>query len=139
MTQAIGDEYAPLQGLRVLMVDDDGDCCELVSVLFSLYGADMTTCCSVEEALERLAVLQPQVLLSDIAMPQQDGYALIQAIRALSKEQGGQMPAIALTAFADEVTQQKAIAAGFDCHVAKPIDPFALANVVIDLLTDSYP
>jgi CheY-like chemotaxis protein len=139
VTQAIGDEYAPLQGLRVLMVDDDGDCCELVSVLFSLYGADMTTCSSVQAALERFAVLQPQLLLSNIAMPLQDGYALIQAIRALSKEQGGQMPAIALTAFADTVTQQKVLAAGFDCHIAKPIDPFALANVVIDLLKDSYP
>ena len=139
MSQPIVDKFSALQGLKVLMVDDDGDSCELVATMFSLCGADITTCSSVEEALERLAVLQPQLLLSDIAMPLQDGYVLIQSIRARSKEQGGQIPAIALTAFADTVTQQKAIAAGFDRHVAKPIDPFALADVVIDLLTDSHP
>jgi CheY-like chemotaxis protein len=139
VSQPIVDKFSALQGLKVLMVDDDGDSCELVATMFSLCGADITTCSSVEEALERLAVLQPQVLLSDIAMPLQDGYVLIQSIRALSKEQGGQIPAIALTAFADKLTRQKVLDAGFDRHVAKPIDPFALADVVIDLLTDSHP
>jgi CheY-like chemotaxis protein len=139
VSQPIVDKFSALQGLRVLMVDDDGDSCELVATMFSLCGADITTCSSVEEALERLAVLQPQLLLSDIAMPLQDGYVLIQSIRARSKEQGGQIPAIALTAFADKLTRQKVLDAGFDRHVAKPIDPFALADVVIDLLTDSHP
>ena len=139
MSQPIVDKFSALQGLRVLMVDDDGDSCELVATMFSLCGADITTCSSVEEALERLAVLQPQLLLSDIAMPLQDGYVLIQSIRARSKEQGGQIPAIALTAFADKLTRQKVLDAGFDRHVAKPIDPFALADVVIDLLTYSHP
>ena len=120
------------------MVDDDGDCCELVSALFSLYGADMTTCSSVQAALERFALLQPQVLLSDIAMPLQDGYVLIQSIRALRKEQGGQIPAIALTAFADKLTRQKVLDAGFQRHMAKPIDPFELAQVVVSLL-ESFP
>jgi len=102
MAQPIGDEYSALQGLRILMVDDDEDSCEILAILFQLYGAEITTCCSVEEALERLAVL-----LSHIAMPLQDGYVLIQAIRALRKEQGGQIPAIALTGFVDKTTQQK--------------------------------
>ncbi|HEY9895860.1 MAG TPA: response regulator [Candidatus Sericytochromatia bacterium] len=137
MAQPIGDEYSALQGLRILMVDDDEDSCEILTVLFRLYGAKITTCCSVKEALERLAVLQPQVLLSDIAMPRQDGYVLIQAIRALRKEQGGQIPAIALTGFADKTTQQQVLNAGFDRHVAKPIDPFDLAHVVINLFTAS--
>lgn len=91
-----GDEYVALQGLRVLMVDDNEDSCELVATLFNLYRADMTTCCSVKEVLDHFRVLQPQVLLSDIGLPQQDGYVVIQAIRSLSKEQGGQIPAIAI-------------------------------------------
>jgi CheY-like chemotaxis protein len=125
VTEPIGDEYAALQGLRVLMVDDNKDSCELLATLFNLYEADMATCCSVEEALEHFMVLQPQVLLSDIGLPQQDGCVLIQAIRALSKEQGGQIPAIALTAFADKVTQQQVLEAGFDRHIAKPVHPLS--------------
>ncbi len=103
------------------MVDDDGDSCELVSALFSLYGADVTTCSSVQAALERFAVLQPQLLLSDIAMPLQDGYVLMRSIRTLRKEQGGQIPAVALTAVADKLTGQKVLDAGFQRHMVKPI------------------
>jgi CheY-like chemotaxis protein len=94
VSQPIADKFSALQGLRVLMVDDDmvdddGDCCELVSALFSLYGADMTTCSSVQAALERFALLQPQMLLSDIAMPLQDGYVLIQSIARSAKNRVG--------------------------------------------------
>ena len=96
-----------------------------------MLGAEVATAASVADALNRFAALQPQLLLSDIAMPQQDGYALIQAIRALSPAQGGQVPAIALSAFADRTTQQQTFAAGFDWHVAKPIDPYELAEVMV--------
>ena len=134
VTQPIVDEYSALQGLRVLIVDDDVDNCDLMASFFTLVGADVATAVSVAEGLSSFAARQPQLLLSDIAMPNQDGYALIQAIRALSPAQGGQVPAIALSAYADHATQQRALAAGFNRHVAKPIDPYELVEVMVRVL-----
>jgi len=84
--------------------------------------------------LEALARSKPDVLLSDIGMPQIDGYMLLRQIRKWSPEQGGQIPAIALTAYAGEIDQRQAIAAGFQKHIPKPADPVELAEAIAQLL-----
>lgn len=119
-----------LQGLKVLVVDDDIDTCELISVCLELYGTKVETATSVNDALERFAELQPDVLISDIAMPEQDGYALILQIRSSSSPKQRQVPAVAITAFADKKTQQDVLAAGFQKYLSKPVEPDQLVETV---------
>ncbi|MEY2834055.1 MAG: hypothetical protein RLZZ574_3315, partial [Cyanobacteriota bacterium] len=129
------DDLPSIQGVRVLIVDDDADLREFFVTALEPYGVTVTAISSVSEALSTLAA-NPQaydVLLSDIGMPEEDGYALIRQVRALSVEAGGQIPAAALTAYASEEDCQKAIAQGFQMHVAKPVKPTQLVRVVADL------
>lgn len=86
------------------------------------------------DVLNNLESFQPDLLISDIAMPDKDGYALIQQIRALSSQQRGQIPAIALTAYAREEDHQKAIRNGYQCHVTKPLDPEQLVQAAMLLI-----
>jgi CheY-like chemotaxis protein/anti-sigma regulatory factor (Ser/Thr protein kinase) len=132
--QPDGTQAAPdLSGIQVLVVDDDPDTLELVAILLSQYGATVTTATTAAEALTALASFQPDVLISDIGMPDVDGYALIRQIRARPAGPGGQLPAIALTAYAREDDQQRALASGYQQHVAKPLDPEQLARAVMAL------
>jgi PAS domain S-box-containing protein len=129
---------AVLAGIRVLIVDDETDTRELIAFLLRQAGATAIATASAQAALDALdhcpPKAQPDVLLSDIGMPEVDGYMLIEQIRARSPEQSGTIPAIALTAYAAEYDQQRAIAAGFQMHLAKPIEPERLVEAIVQLL-----
>lgn len=131
------DDY-PLQeldltGIRVLAIDDEPDARELLTALLTEYGAVVLTVASASEVLVNLEAFQPTVLVSDIAMPEVDGYTLIQQVRALPPGQGGQIPAIALTAYAREDDHQRAINSGFQRHITKPLEPARLVQAVVTL------
>ncbi len=96
-------------------------------------GAEVVACASAGEALEALSRWKPDVLMSDIGMPGEDGYALIRKVRALSAESGGRVPAAALTAYAREEDRQRVLEAGFQMHVAKPVEPAELITMVASL------
>ncbi len=119
-----------LQGLRVLAVDDEADTREFLQVALTQCGAEVITVPCTREALNALEYLRPDVLISDIGMPGEDGYVLIRQIRARSTEQGGEIPAVALTAYARDEDRQKALAAGFQQHVPKPVEATTLITVV---------
>jgi CheY-like chemotaxis protein len=119
-----------LQGVSVLITDDDPDSCELIAVVLEQSGARVTTVASAQAALSALIQAPPDLLISDIGMPEMDGYMLIQQVRALPADRGGKVPAIALTAYASEFDQQKALAAGFQSHLPKPVDAEALVRAV---------
>lgn len=123
-----------LRGARALVVDDDHDTREILSVMLSRYGAEVNTARSVAEAYELFRQWQPDILVSDIGMPVEDGYALIEKIRQLQPEDGGETPAIALTAFAAVGDREKAIDSGFQLHISKPVEPVHLARTVAKLL-----
>jgi PAS domain S-box-containing protein len=121
-----------LDGLRVLVVDDEADARRLLVKVLGEAGAIITAVGSVADAMEALATANPQVLLSDIAMPNQDGYDLIRLVRGaghLAKE----LPAVALTAFAHKDDRLRALLAGFQVHVPKPIDPHELIAIIATL------
>lgn len=122
-----------LTGIRVLAVDDELDTRELLTALLTQYGAEVLTVASVAEVLTSLKSFQPDVLVSDIGMPEVDGYTLIQQIRALPTEQGGQIPAIAVTAYATKDDRQRAIASGYQQHLIKPLEPELLAEAIVAL------
>jgi PAS domain S-box-containing protein len=122
----------PLAGLRVLAVEDDESTLDALTELLSLRGAEVTPAASVSEALEILRELAPDVLVSDIGMPERDGYDLIRAIRAQGRDAAA-LPAVAVTAFASPEDRQRALAAGFQVHLAKPVDPRELTSVIAEL------
>ncbi|PSR13981.1 histidine kinase [filamentous cyanobacterium CCP3] len=123
----------PLAGVRVLAIDDDGDVRELVEFMLQQAGAEVRVMASATETLQQLADFAPDILISDVGMPEVDGYMLMRQIRALAPDRRA-IPAIALTAYAAEVDQQEAIAAGFQLHLAKPIEPEALIDAIVNLL-----
>ncbi|XHX76502.1 MAG: PAS domain-containing protein [Stenomitos frigidus ULC029] len=126
-----------LKGLQVLVVDDEADMREIAAFVLEQQGAVVSTAASAQEALTALDRFTPDVLLSDIGMPDMDGYMLIQQVRSRAASDGGQIPAIALTAYAGEVDQQQALAAGFQQHLAKPIEPMILIEAIASLLNES--
>lgn len=127
-------EILDLTRIRVLAVDDDPDARELLTVLLTQYGAEVLAVTSATEVLASLESFQPDILISDIGMPEVDGYSLIQGVRALPTEKGGQIPAIALTAYAREDDYQRAITSGYQRHVTKPLDPGLLVQAVMALV-----
>ena len=122
-----------LEGLRVLVVDDEPDTRQVISAVITKSGAEVKTCASAPEALETLKQWKPDILMSDIGMPDEDGYSLIQKVRSLSAESGGLTPAAALTAYARDEDRERALAAGFQMHVAKPIGARELIDTVAGL------
>lgn len=119
--------------MRVLVVDDEADARELVATVLQQQGAEVCTCDCAAAALAQMQSWQPQVILSDIGMAHQDGYSFMRQVRATAGSQA--IPAIALTAFTRAEDEQAAIAAGYQLHMPKPIDPEALIKAVISLLT----
>ena len=119
-----------LTGIRVMVVDDDADARELVAATLGHYGADVTTGASAADAMALLPESRPDVLLSDIAMAGEDGYAFIRRVRELPEELGGSVPAIALTAYAAAADRARALSAGYQLHIPKPFDPVQLAHTV---------
>jgi CheY-like chemotaxis protein len=130
---AIGD----LTNLRILVVDDEVDAGELVAFVLEDSGAIVTVVASGSAALQAFSQSLPDLIISDIGMPEMDGYSLIRQIRTLPPEEGGHIPAIALTAYAGELDQRQAIAAGFQHHLAKPIDPQIVVRAVLDLVSST--
>ena len=122
-----------LSGLTVLVVDDDADTRDLVKMVLAQRGASVWTAATVEEAMTLIRSRRPDILLSDIAMPGEDGYELIRQVRALDPSEGGQVKAAALTAYARTEDRLRALWAGFQTHIPKPVQPNELAAVVASL------
>lgn len=122
-----------LSGIRILAVDDAADTRELLTALLTQYGAEVTTVANGKDALRALQSFQPNILISDIGMPDMDGYALLHQIRSLSPNRGGQIPAIALTAYVRDEDAQRAFQYGYQCHLPKPIDIEQLVQSVLTL------
>ncbi|MBD1936989.1 PAS domain S-box protein [Microcoleus sp. FACHB-68] len=127
----------PLARLCILAVDDEVDNLELVQFILEQAGATVISVSSATDALQQLNESKPDVLIADIGMPHIDGYTLIRQIRQLSPEQGGQIPALALTAYAGETNQQQALAAGFQRHLSKPVDPETLVQTIEQFFIES--
>jgi CheY-like chemotaxis protein len=117
-------------------VDDDADARDLVVFLLEDCGASVTAVSNAADALVALTVSVPDLLLSDIGMPDTDGYMLLRQVRALPADRGGVVPAIAITAYAGEIDYQQALAAGFQRHISKPFDPDKLVQTMLDLLVE---
>jgi signal transduction histidine kinase/ActR/RegA family two-component response regulator len=122
-----------LEGIRVLLVDDEADARELVTYVLERSGVEVRAAASVAEALGELRTYTPHVIVSDIGMPDEDGYFLIRSIRTLAAEDKKNIPAIALTAFAGKEDRTRALVEGFNRHMAKPVEPTALLNAITDL------
>jgi len=133
-SKGVGADGSPaLAGWRVLVVEDEADALEYITTVLEQCGAEVTAVVSASEALDVLQGLKPDVLVSDISMPHEDGYALIRQVRALKPEQGGRIPAAALTAYAREEDRVCALAAGFQMHIPKPVEPAELVAAVVNL------
>ena len=125
---------ADLRGLRVLVVEDEGDTRDILDVLLRESGADVQAVPDAEAAMQALQSRPPDVLISDIGMPEMDGYDLIRQVRRLSPDAGGRVPAIALTAFAHGSDHREALRAGYDRHLPKPVDAVTLTRTVRDVV-----
>jgi signal transduction histidine kinase/ActR/RegA family two-component response regulator len=126
-------DLPPLDDVRVLAVDDEPDTLNMLATLLSQRRAQVRTVASAKGALSVMQSWKPDLILADIGMPGEDGYSLITKIRALNREQGGETPAIALTAYARVEDRMRTLAAGFQMHVAKPVDPSELITIVASL------
>jgi signal transduction histidine kinase/ActR/RegA family two-component response regulator len=125
---------ARLDALRILVVDDDADGRALTEMVLTQAGAIVETAGSVREALQTLDTIRPDALVSDIGLPDEDGYGLIRRIRQLEREHEGFLPAVALTGYARPEDRTRALAAGFQVHVSKPVDPFELTTAIAGVL-----
>jgi len=130
--QPSGQDHPSLSGLRILLVDDEPDALEVVSTALEQFGAEVASVPSAADAMLALRRPGTDVLVADIGMPEEDGYSLIQRVRKLEGDLG-RLPAIALTAYAGDGDRRRALDAGFQIHLPKPIDPGALAEAVATL------
>lgn len=122
-----------LTGLRMLVVDDEPDARELVTTLLEGNGVEVTAAGSAQEALQLIPRILPDILISDVGMPNMDGYELLQKLRQLPASQGGRTLAVALTAFARSEDRSRAFLSGFDMYLPKPVDPAELMALVVNL------
>lgn len=125
-----------LSGIRIVAVDDSADSLELAAAVLGQYGAEVETFESAAEALRVLQVNVPDVLVTDIGMPEMDGFALLEQVRSLPPEQGGTVPAVALTAYAHDADRKRAFEKGFQKHVAKPVNNDALVVAIAELIAN---
>jgi len=132
------DGLPSLQGLKVLVVDDEADTRELISEVLRECGSEVITSNSAADALVALEEHKPDILISDLGMPDEDGYSLISKIRALPDERGGQIPAAALTAYARAEDRMRVLRSGFQFHLPKPVDSAELVTVVASLAGRAY-
>jgi PAS domain S-box-containing protein len=129
----LGTSVPDLSGTRALVVDDQPDALALVGEILAHAGAIVATAHSANEAFEKLLEFKPDILVSDIGMPEMDGHDLLQCVRRLAPSDGGQTPAIALTAYASGEDVERCVASGFQSHIAKPVDPEHLVRLVGNL------
>jgi CheY-like chemotaxis protein len=127
------DSGRTLEGLNLLVVEDEPDARELIATIFRGHKAEVRGVASPEEAMNLLVEWRPDVLVSDIEMPGEDGYSLIRKVRASEANRGTRMPAVALTAHARVDDRMRALSAGYDVHIAKPVEPAELIMVVANL------
>jgi len=123
-----------LDGVHVLLVEDDDDSRKLLGTMLKRHGARVTSTKSAAEAISVFSSDVPDLLISDIGMPDQDGYELIRKLRALSPQNGGQTPAIALTGYASRKDRERALEAGYDQHIAKPIEQADMISAIAALI-----
>ncbi|MBD2508165.1 MULTISPECIES: response regulator [unclassified Nostoc] len=123
-----------LAGLDILVIEDDNDTRFFITTVLEMDGARVIPVISADAAHKVLSELQPDVLISDIGLPGEDGYTFIRKFRALKSNNCGRVPAIALTAYADAEARIRALEGGFDTHVSKPIDPDELVEIVANLV-----
>lgn len=123
-------DISSLTGLRVLLVDDEPEARQIISTVLARTGAVVQSCPSASEALSKLIEWRPDVLVSDIAMPEEDGYSFIGKVRALPRDKGGETPAAALTAYARDEDRRQALAAGYQMHIAKPVSAAELVMMI---------
>jgi CheY-like chemotaxis protein/two-component sensor histidine kinase len=128
-----------LKGVDALVVDDDRDARELIKRILTDCGASVTIAASAREAFARFREVPPSLLISDLGMPEVDGFELLDWVRHLPKDQGGQVPAIALTAFARSEDRLRALEAGFSAHISKPVEPSELIATVASVVGPSAP
>ena len=128
-----GIEAQTFGDFEVLVVDDEADTCELLSSVLSRCGAQVTAASSASEGFKLFKLVRPDVMVSDIGMPLEDGYELIRKVRALPEAGGGKVPAVALTAYARSEDRMRALHAGYQMHVAKPIELGELVSIVASL------
>jgi PAS domain S-box-containing protein len=131
--QPIAEDANALEGLRIMIVDDERDTRDLLTLMLSGYGADIRACASAAEALRTIEQWRPAVLVSDIGMRDEDGYSLIKQLRSRGPEQGGDIPAVALTGYARSEDRTRALSAGFQMHVPKPVEATELMMVIASL------
>lgn len=132
---AHAETFGDLSGVSVLVVDDEPDARELIAQVLKRARARVAMAGSVAEALDQIGRQVPDVLVSDIAMPTSDGFSLIRQVRQMDSAKGGQIPAVALTAYARDEDRQRALGAGFQNHLAKPVEPADLVAAVAQLLS----
>jgi CheY-like chemotaxis protein len=123
-----------LKGLRLLLVEDDEDSREMLKIMFEQYDMEIAAVASAVEALETIRQIQPDILISDVGLPGVDGYELIRKIRQLSPEQGGTVPAVALTGYASLQDRARALDSGYQEHLSKPVDIDRLLELVKGLV-----
>ena len=133
VTQAAPTGHTRLDGVRVLVVEDDPDGRQLLTILLETAGAMVVSVSSVREALDTLETIRPDVIVSDIAMADEDGYTLIRRVRAREAERGGTIPALALTGYVFPEDRARVLAAGFQAHVGKPAQPGEIVTAVASL------
>jgi CheY-like chemotaxis protein len=122
-----------IAGVRVLLVEDKADARDLITMMLAQDGAEVRTAVSATEALAACNEWRPDILISDIGMPEEDGYTLMKKLRARESERGGHIPAIALTAYARREDRLRALSVGYESHVPKPVDPIDLVAAVASL------
>ena len=119
-----------LSGTRVLVVDDDDECRAMFRAVFESSGAAVTTATGARDGVRAFQAFAPDVVVSDLAMPDEDGYWLVREIGALAARAGQRLHAIAVTAYTDRHTMRRAVAAGFHAYLEKPVDPWELCEMV---------
>ncbi|MBD2337733.1 response regulator [Calothrix sp. FACHB-156] len=134
IVESVSSQQLPLSNVQLLIVDDDTDTRLFLTAALQQSGAAVRAVSSVNDAMLAIQEYPPEILISDIGMPEEDGYTLIRKVRLLEAERGGLIPAIALTAYAREEDSTEAIAAGFHMYASKPIEPAKLINMIVKLL-----
>lgn len=123
-----------LDGAKILVVDDDAEARELLTTMLAQEGAEVKPCERAAQAIELVKEWRPVVLVSDIGMPDEDGYSLIRRLRALDPLEGGKTPALALTGFARNEDRMRALQAGFDMYIPKPLEPVGLVSIIASMV-----
>jgi CheY-like chemotaxis protein len=138
--QSIHDSKPELVGLRVLAVEDESDSREMLELVLRAQGAEVVSVSSVREAIEVLNNngWKPEVLVSDLGMPDEDGYDLIRKLRSRTAEEGGKLPAIAITGYAGQEENERALAAGYQTQLTKPVDWNDLVKTLVMLTRNGY-